>query len=90
MSKNKALVQIQTTLRSLKNHRKILETSKIEIKKKKRAVERELNQRELCLDLYLVEKNAYDGSIKSNYQRMIEGKKGKFNRFFESHEDWRA
>ena len=36
------------------------------------------------LDLYLVEKNRYDGSVKSNFQRLLEGTKDpKFNRFFE-------
>jgi len=42
------------------------------------------------LDLFLVERNVYDGSIKSNFQRLIEGKtNGKSNRFFDSADlDW--
>ena len=53
-------------------------------KQKQIQIERTIRLREMNLDLYLVEKNRYDGSVKSNFQRLLEGTKDpKFNRFFE-------
>ena len=58
------------------------------IKQKINILSKKYRQRDLSLDLYLVEKNVFDGSIKSNYQRMIEGKKtGKVNRYFDEREE---
>ena len=56
-------------------------------KQKQSQIERTIRLREMNLDLYLVEKNRYDGSVKSNFQRLLEGNKDpKFNRFFEESE----
>ena len=91
MSKNATLSKFFYAVKVLKlsaKYKNNIETINNKIKQKINILSKKYRQRELSLDLYLVEKNVFDGSIKSNYQRMIEGKKaGKANRFFDEREE---
>lgn len=92
MTKNKTLSEIsfQKKLNSVTNHYNQNESNRKRVEKKLYIIEKKNRIRDMNLDLFLVERNVYDGSIKSNFQRLIEGKtKGKSNRFFDSDDlDW--
>ena len=92
MNKNKTLAEIsfQKKLNSVLNYYNQNESNKKRVEKKLYIIEKKNRLREMNLDLFLVERNVYDGSIKSNFQRLIEGKtNGKSNRFFDSTDlDW--
>ena len=92
MNKNKTLAEIsfQKKLNSVLNYYNQNESNKKRVEKKLYIIEKKNRIREMNLDLFLVERNVYDGSIKSNFQRLIEGKtNGKSNRFFDSTDlDW--
>ena len=92
MNKNKTLAEIsfQKKLNSVSNYYNQNESNKKRVEKKLYIIEKKNRLREMNLDLFLVERNVYDGSIKSNFQRLIEGKiNGKSNRFFDSADlDW--
>ena len=92
MKKNKTLAEIsfQKKLNSLTNHYNQNESNRKRVEKKLCIIEKKNRRREINLDLFLVERNIYDDSIKSNLQRFIEGKtNGKSNRFFDSDDlDW--
>ena len=77
-------------IKSLHKFLKKIDSQKQLIRKKIRIIERRSREKEQNLDLYLIERNPYDGSIQSNYQRMLDGKKeGKYNRFFDTSDtDW--
>ena len=91
MSKNATLSKFFYAVKVLKfaaKYKNNIETINNKIKQKINILSKKYRQRDLSLDLYLVEKNVFDGSIKSNYQRMIEGKNtGKLNRFFHEREE---
>ena len=91
MSKNATLSKFFYAVKILKfavKYKNNIETINNKIKQKINILSKKYRQRDLSLDLYLVEKNVFDGSIKSNYQRMIEGKKtGKVNRYFDEREE---
>lgn len=91
MSKNATLSKFFYAVKILKfavKYKNNIETINNKIKQKINILSKKYRQRDLSLDLYLVEKNVFDGSIKSNYQRMIEGKNtGKLNRFFHEREE---
>ncbi len=91
MSKNATLSKFFYAVKILKfavKYKNNIETINNKIKQKINILSKKYRHRDLNLDLYLVEKNVFDGSIKSNYQRMIEGKKtGKLNRFFHEREE---
>ena len=92
MTKNKTLSEIsfQKKLNSVTNHYNQNESNRKRVEKKLYIIEKKNRIRDMNLDLFLVERNVYDGSIKSNFQRLIEGKNsGKSNRFFDSGDlDW--
>ena len=92
MNKNKTLAEIsfQKKLNLVSNYYNQNESNKKRVEKKLYIIEKKNRLREMNLDLFLVERNVYDGSIKSNFQRLIEGKiNGKSNRFFDSADlDW--
>ena len=92
MTKNKTLSEIsfQKKLNSVTNHYNQNESNRKRVENKLYIIEKKNRIREMNLDLFLVERNVYDGSIKSNFQRLIEGKtNGKSNRFFDSDDlDW--
>ena len=92
MTKNNTLSEIsfQKKLNSVTNHYNRNESIRKRIEKKLHTIEKKNRIREMNLDLFLVERNVYDSSIKSNFQRLIEGKtNGKSNRFFDSADlDW--
>ena len=92
MTKNKTLSEIsfQKKLNSVTNHYNQNESNRKRVEKKLYIIEKKNRIRDMNLDLFLVERNVYDGSIKSNFQRLIEGKtSGKSNRFFDLDDlDW--
>ena len=92
MTKNKTLSEIsfQKKLNSVTNHYNQNESNRKRVEKKLYIIEKKNRIRDMNLDLFLVERNVYDGSIKSNFQRLIEGKtSGTSNRFFDLDDlDW--